>query len=348
MAFSTTTWPSARARTNEIDERARGLVREYFSAQKSGTASAQDEADLRLRLAGLAAEAGIPEQVAVSFVNRKGLSSDLVTDLVSRLQIYLCDDVQRKLQLHYLLSKSFCGWARQLLFKQVGTALRSEWRARRAKPVEDVSMPEPPHRPGVRQLVVAARPETTDELEDIVAEEFVLGAKKACSRENQPHLAEYILRRKFGFRSPARNTPRQLSLAPFAERASELLSKTDREALPPIVVEAIASSVRSLRHDPQPAVVDMFLLLVAGRVASRRRARQLALAWVAQWTETKNGKPKSQGRRALDRSRWDTVSAAAVEAHLLGARSLTELNEAIEHFFWAAHYQVGNRSKRVA
>jgi hypothetical protein len=344
MALKTVARPGTRAFNDAIDEQARDIVRAYFAASAS-----QDEAELRRHLAELLAKAQVPHEVAVQYVRSQGHPSDYITDLEGRLQVYLVRDVNEKLDLERLLSSSLCGWARQLLLRQAWTAYRSECNSRRAVPVVDISLPGPPSRPGKHPSRGVARPETSETLEDELSEEFVVMARRACHRENEVHLVEYLLRQKYGFHPPVRVA---LSVTPFGDIASRLLQrrlKEDCDVLSRQATEAVLSSARALRHAPSKAVAERFLDLVAEAVEDEAVVGPLAQAWLAKWVEVKTvGLPKTDHERSEDASTWLRVAEAAVEEGLLGARNVERLAEALEKLFWQAHYRAAASRLRVA
>ena len=346
MAFENVPKPGTRAFNDTIDTQARAIVRAYFAAP----AGKRDEAEVRRRLAALVGEARVPQEVARQFVNMKGLDWDFLSDLEGRLQVYLIQDITEKLDLGRLLSASLCGWARQLLLRQARTAFRSECNSRRAQPVDDVSHPKRAARPGVHPTVRAVAQETPEDLDDELNEEFVLTARRACRRENDVHLVEWLLRQKYGFHPPERVA---LSVAPFGQMASQLLqsqwAEEDREVLPRQASEAVLSSARALRHAPSDAVTERFILLVSQASENRLLAKPLAQAWLAKWVEVMGvGVPKTEHERSRDDSDWRRVAAAAVKEGLLGARSTNHLSEVVEKLFWQAHYRVAAARRRVA
>lgn len=346
MTLQPVTRPGTRAFNDLIDKQARDIVRSHFTASPG----ASDEASVRQRLAQLLGEAQVPKEVARQFVNRHDLDPDFLIDLEGRLQIYLIKDIEEKLDLWRLMSASLCGWARQLLLRQARTAFRSEYNARRARPVDDITHPEPVARPGAHVAVRAVSQETPETVGDELTEEFVITARRACRRENDVHLVEWLLRQRYGFRSPKRVA---LAVAPFGDFADQLLqprlAKEDSDVLPRLAAEAVLSSARTLRHAPSQAVVDRFVALVSQATRRELLAEPLANAWLARWVEVVGaGTPKTARKRSEDSSTWRQVAEAAVKQGLFGARSTNHLTEAMEKLFWQAHYQVAAARRRVA
>jgi|GEM_PF-5880816 hypothetical protein len=333
MALRTVAKPGTRAFNDIVDERAAELVRAFLSAPQTA-----DEDQVRRALAGLVAEAEVPQQVARSLVASYGLSNDVVADLVGRLQVYLLQNVADKLELQRLLSSSLCGWARKLLLRQARTAFRSEQRSKRAQPVVDISAPTAPKRPGVRPIVHLVSVDPTDDIDDELSEEFVLAARRSCRKENDVHLVEWLLRKKYGFRPQPR-------LADFANCGNfRNLDEDDREALSRQAMEAVRTSASTLHHPPSGAVAKRFTLLVTGAVDDEELAGALAQVWLAKWVEVKTtGTPKTSRERRRDAARWGQLADVAVTRKVLGARSVSRLEQVMEDLFWQAHCRATSR-----
>lgn len=337
-----------RIANNVIDDRARSMVRRYLEEE-----STADEERLRCALAGLVAEAHIPESVARSFARLHGSGYDVQAELVGRLHVYLLHDVREKLDLMRLLDSSLCSWARALLSEQVKTAARSEWRSwRRTAPLPDPASIDDVL--AANTYAGASEPEMYDEARDIASAEVVSAARVACRADNDVHLVEYMLRAKYGFKAPEHNAQEQdghpaLVMGRFAERARELLGQdADYSDLPSDVVKAIKLASSAPRHAPRRSVVRAFLDMVIDKT-SEDLGLVLATAWLARWTDVRpDGSQKADGERKAEMDKWSDVADKALVEDALGATSTSSLDQAMERIFWSAHYVVGSAKRRRA
>lgn len=337
-------------RTRNRNDAADSVVRSMVTAflEDGG-----EEDALRASIAGELVDAGLPSQVARLMGMMRGWSDTKIDEIADMLGLSLFEAVFSKADVKRFLGESACAWARTMLRYQALTHARSEERALHRlgslRPPQEL-FSEPSHRPGVPSRPLGATPDADfeDYTEVQSLADAVRSARRACTKDNLPHLMEFFLRRHYRISFPDRSQdmPAELHQAGFSAR--EFLSP-DRYGVPEKVADAIRTAASLPRCMPAPAVVRAFIRLAGGLVPDSV-AEYLVKVWLGQWADvTVSKRAKSPSDRELDAKCWSVAAEEVIGAGLVpDAGSVEELYNSMEALFWAAHSVVGEEKRSRA